>query len=598
MASTIEDIRQLKMSAADLEQEAAILQNLSTNSIEDPDFHLEVARWAEEVGEPQIALREWSLALRDRPKDPTIASHLAEAYLDAGRLDKAVRCLKIVVEADPSDIKAWEALVEAQRQLGRLEESSQSAQIASHRTGDRRFDKKPVLDEEPAYEDEAFLVLFQDRFQGREGVYARQWVDPKGLTGYNPIREPFSVQAVKNHLQGNHTVGIYPLRMDNTVFFAAFDLDLSSAVVRANAPGSSGWREAYEDLEGYADLLEGKAHEMGLTLHRADSGFKGTHLWAFFAEPIPAKLARQMCKTIAHGISVPANVRTEIFPKQNALPVDGLGNLIKIPLGVHRKTGRRAWFRGAAPEMKAQREYLKNARLIHREKLQLSQEIVSNQELNHHLDQVETDRQELALVPQPEPEVYLPDADDELQRLLGRCVTLRVLDAKVSQTGQLTHDEIKVLTHTIGHLATGPQAVNHLLSRCLETDPSLFLKSPLRGNPMGCSKIRARIPEITSTVACDCRFHHRGGLYPTPVLHLSQPAQGMPLEQIQFQALMSDFLRAKKEVYRWTRVMESYADKLDLWFTELGIDEVDTSYGALKRKRDETTGRVHFELIV
>lgn len=598
MAICVEDIKQLKKSAGDPEEEIVILKGLATAAVEDADYHLEVARWAEELGEAQIALREWSLALRDRPKDPLIAAHLAEAYLDAGRLSKAIRCLKIVVESDPSDSKAWESLVQAQKQLGRLEESSHSALSAVNHTGDRRFQPRPVLEEEEPAEDDAFLVLFQDRFQGREGVYARQWVDPKGLTGYTPVREPLSLKAVKNHLLGNHTLGIYPLRMDNTVFFAAFDLDLSSAVLKASAPGSPGWIEASSALESYANLLQGKAEQMGLTLHRADSGYKGLHLWALFSEPVPARLARQMCKCIAQGISVPAAVRCEIFPKQNALPPDGLGNLIKIPMGVHRKTGKRVWFKGASPDMSAQKEYLRTATLIHRDQLQLSQESLANHELGELSEALEQGKQTAAPAIAPEPEVYHPETDDDLQRLLGKCVTLRVLEAKISQTGQLSHDEIRVLTHTIGHLASGAQAVNHFLSRCLETDASLFLKSPLKGNPMGCGKIRSRIPEITSTVACDCRFVHQGGLYPTPLLHLNCASQGMPLEQLQFQALMTDFLRAKKEAYRWTRVMESYSAKLDIWFDELGIDQVQTSYGCLTRKRDENSRQVYFELQV
>lgn len=602
MAKCLQDIKNLRLSAHDFEEETTLLRGLNTAPVQDADFHLEVAHWAEELGEAAIALREYSLALRDRPKDPKIAAPLAEAYLDAGRLDKAVRCLKLVVESDPSDVKAWENLVAAQRQLGRLEEARLASQAASHETGDSRFEPKPLLQEDDGIDDEAFFVLFQERFQGREAVYARQWVDPKGLTGYTPVREPLNTKAVKNHLQGNHTIGIYPLRMDNTVLFAAFDLDLSSAVVKSAAPGTTDWNTAFEQLTAYGRLLQGKAAQMGLPLYWADSGFKGVHLWAFFAEPIPAKLARQMCKAIADQITVPPTVRVEIFPKQNALPPDGLGNLIKLPLGVHRKTGRRAWFQGAEPEMSAQKEFLKSIQLIHRDQLQLSYEIYSNHELSVLTAEEDPPVEQTtgALVPSParEIEVYDPNADEELQNLLGKCVTLRVLEQKIAQTGQLSHDELRVMIHTIGHLASGPNAVNSYLNRCLETDPSLYLKSPLRGNPMGCSKIRARIPEVTSTVACDCRFAHRGGLYPTPLLHLTHPAQGMPLEQLQFQALLTDFLRAKQEVYRWNRVLESYSAKLDLWFQELELEEVQTSLGLLKRRRSSESDPPTFELSV
>jgi hypothetical protein len=194
--------------------------------------------------------------------------------------------------------------------------------------------------------------------------------------------------------------------------------------------------------------------------------------------------------------------------------------------------------------------------------------------------------------------LYHPAHDDELQFLLSRCVTLRTLELKVEQTGQLNHDEVRVLVHTIGHLATGPQAVNSMLSRCLETDPSLFLKSPLRGNPMGCAKIRARIPEVTSTVACDCTFAPQSGLYPTPLLHLSGRHSGPRLEQLQFQALLTDFLQARKEAARWARLVESLSAKIELWFEELGVEEVQTPMGVLRRRPENGAGPTVFELMV
>lgn len=60
----------------------------------------------------------------------------------------------------------------------------------------------------------------------------------------------------------------------------------------------------------------------------------------------------------------------------------------------------------------------------------------------------------------------------------------------------------------------------YLFARCLHADPALFLKSRLRGHPMSCPKIRARIPHLTSTVDCNCTFDLTTNLYPTPLLHL------------------------------------------------------------------------------
>ena len=508
MASCTTSLAQLRGSVDDDESKALEeLRGLATADVTDADFHIAVARWADELEQPDIALREWSLAHRDRPDDLKIAEQLCEAYLDAGRLEKAARCLKLITRGRPGDVKSWETLIQVQRHLGQLEEAEDSRRRALALTEEVRFkarrsDQDEVVGDEQGEDDvdEAFQTVFQEYFRGREGVYARQWVDPKGNTGYSPVHEPLSLRAIKNHLLGNHTLGVYLLRMDNTVFFAAFDLDLAPSVVRACAPDSPGWVEAFQSLEDYAGKLLARARHLGLKLHLADSGQKGLHLWAFFSDPVPAKQARQMCKAIAAGITVPPVLRCEIFPKQSAIAKDSLGNLIKIPLGVHRKTGRRVWFRDAKPEWGAQKAYLQLAVRISRDQLSQCQDVLAD----HELARIESSPAQLqddrAFEPPLEPELYHPDSDAELQVLLSRCVTLRALVGKVEMTGQLSHDEIRVFTHTVGHIATGPGAVNSILSRCLQTDAALYLKRPLRGNPMSCASIRSKIPDVTANL--------------------------------------------------------------------------------------------------
>ena len=605
MASCTTTLAQLKGSVDDDESKALeTLRGLTTSEVSDADFHAAVARWANELEQPEIALREWSLAHRDRPDDLEIAEQLCEAYLDAGRLEKALRCLKLITRSTPDDARAWETLIQVQRQLGQLEEAEDSRRRALALTNEVRFKARRVEEDELVGQDqdegdidEVFQTVFQECFRGREGVYARQWVDPKGNTGYTPVREPLSLRAIKNHLLGNHTLGVYPLRMDNTVFFAAFDLDLAPSVIRACAIDSPGWIEAFSSLEDYAGKLASRAKQLGLKLHLADSGQKGLHLWAFFCDPVPARQARQMCKAIATGLTVPPVVRCEIFPKQSAISADGLGNLIKIPLGVHRKTGRRVWFCDAKPEWGAQKAYLQLAARISRDQLSQCQDILSDHDLARYDQALVPAQEQEAPEPTLEPALYHPDSDAEFQMLLGRCVTLRALVGKVEMTGQLSHDEIRVFTHTVGHIATGPGAVNFILSRCLQTDASLYLKRPLRGNPMSCASIRSKIPEVTANLPCDCRFSQRAGLYPTPTLHLSQPSAGLPLEQLQFQALLTDYLRTKNEITRLSLLLDGFTAKLSLWFEQSGADEMRTSYGTL-RKRTGETGDTTFELTV
>ncbi len=601
----LDQLMAFRQESLDDDATRSVLENLNTSEVHCAAFHRELAEWAEELEDASLALREWSLAVRDDPKDHQLMRRLIDVYLDAGKPEKAARHLRDLVAEIPEDPDLWAELVEALSDGNQHDAAEDARQRASALTGDKRFsaplpkrDSARSHDQDFELLDEAFLVVFQSLFQGREGVYARQWVDPEGQTGYTPIRQPATLKVYRNHLLGNHTLGIYPLRMDNTVFFVALDLDLAATVVKNCAPGSRGWNEAMQALDVFAAEILEFADSLGLKLHLADSGQKGRHLWAFFAEPIPARLARRMGKLLLSTVTPPPVLSCEIFPKQNSVEADGLGNLIKIPLGVHQKTQRRVWFTAAEGDLASQKEYLSSAARITREQLIHCLESRPTSAIEQFL--------ELAKAPTLAQETetegnsalnYHLDDDSELQSLMGHCVTLRTLVDKVDQTGEMTHDEARVVIHTIGHLVTGPAAVNTILGRALEPESSLYLKSPLRGNPMSCAKIRNRIPSLTSTIPCDCYFPQEAGLYPTPLLHLRSTAQGPCLEKLQFQALLQDYLRTKRELERCLGLLQNYQHRLSVWFDEAGTDELQTSFGLLRRCRStEADGDEHFEL--
>lgn len=584
------------------EEQTTALLDTETTEVRDAELHTRLAEWALELGQPSVALREWNLAHRDDPQNTKVLENLMTCYLDCGQPEKALKIATQLTALEPQSVEFWEERISLESHLARHEEATDSQNRAFLLTQDPRFQQelKQEAEEQPALFDDTLLVLLQETFAGREGVYALQWVDEDGRTGYSPIRQPLTLKVVRNHLLGNHTLGVYLLRMDNTVHFAAVDLDLSPVVVKNCAPGTPGWREAYQALESFALQLKEVAKQHNMTLHLEESGYKGCHLWAFFQEPVPARMARTFLRQLLEPLAVPPVIRYEIFPKQNSVPTDGLGNLIKIPLGIHRKTGKRAWFKSAPQDLEAQRLWLQKAEKISREQLVQAYQQALN---SGHPDTLPPQPDSSPPKDQPsshelawEPE-YVLSEDAEAQQILARCATLRCLVGQAEEQAQLSHDEARVLIHTLGHLTTGPLAVNSLLSRCMESDSSLYLRRPLRGNPMSCAKIRARIPEVTSNLPCDCHFPSTSGLYPTPALHLRKNSAQVPLDHLQFQALFQDFLRAKKELFRLQRLVETQVERLNAWFDQAGEEVLETSMGRFRRTVSQE-GEVSFELLV
>ena len=183
--------------------------------------------------------------------------------------------------------------------------------------------------------DDVFPLRFESRRSGRSGyqpVCANEWkaglcFKPKIKCAKCDCREfvPVSDEVVRQHLSGRDAqgkpfvMGIYPLGKDETCSFLAVDFDKAM------------WQEdALAFLEACDEL------EVAAYLERSRSG-NGGHVWLFFAEPLPAGLARKFGSFI---LTNAMNARPELgfdsydrfFPNQNRMPAGGFGNLIALPL--------------------------------------------------------------------------------------------------------------------------------------------------------------------------------------------------------------------------------------------------------------------------
>ena len=146
---------------------------------------------------------------------------------------------------------------------------------------------------------------------------------------------PLPDERLAAHLRGAVTLGAYQLRDDGTAGWLCFDAD-------ADIPG------AIEHAHALAAHLRRALAGMGFDARLEDSGNKGGHVWVFFCPGVAASDARRLGAYVLDRVLEEqgefAGVHVEIFPKQDA--PRPLGNLVKVPLGVHKKTGRRALFVG------------------------------------------------------------------------------------------------------------------------------------------------------------------------------------------------------------------------------------------------------------
>lgn len=522
------------------------------------------ARWGrlcEQVGEAGLALTEYNLALRDDPEDVVALSRLTTLYDERGETDKAIACAEGWLRAAPGDAEAGQRLLEllvdserferAREVLGSpagkaLDDAARAAWTGRLKAAAKAAGEEEEPEAVPGVPTDADAVRFLYLFSGRENVYARQWADERGEGGYTPVREPLTVAAVKNHLLGNITVGVYPLRLDNTVTFFAFDVDIRKPAL-ARARGSlAEARRIKETVAGEPQRILGELEALGIPTLLEDSGFKGRHLWVFLETPEDAAVVRQFGALFGRSCPVGSpDLQMEFFPKQ-ASTGGGIGNLIKLPLGIHRRTGRRSrllqpdgtpW---ADPYAVLRQQPRASRKALYAAITALKARCAAPEAAPAAGVEPETDEAEAPaapgksevreIFPAPPPTWTAADFDTnpEIAHLLARCAVLAALKTKVEEHRRLTHDEQVVLMHSLGHSGAGVLAVNYLLDACVDIPPNTRLQSAFAGNPISCPKVRKRIPQITGAVACNCRFDLASGQYPNPRLHLATLPEEAP----------------------------------------------------------------------
>ena len=257
--------------------------------------------------------------------------------------------INVQIKAAEQELVALDAkrtvLQDRIRQLQGLKQSIADEQLP--------FNRQSQLTVTNESTDEQKITLFRSLFRGREDVFPRRFESKRtGKSGFQPVCRnewirpicqkpkikcggcenrdfiPLSDDVIRNHLMGNDptdryrrefVIGVYPMLLDETCRFLAVDFDEET------------WKE---DSRAYLETCG--TFNVPAVLERSRSG-NGGHIWIFFSEPIPAKLARQLgafmlTRTMDTRPEMGFKSYDRFFPSQDTLPRGGFGSLIALPL--------------------------------------------------------------------------------------------------------------------------------------------------------------------------------------------------------------------------------------------------------------------------
>ncbi|MES2644195.1 MAG: CRISPR-associated primase-polymerase type A1 [Myxococcota bacterium] len=491
----------------------ALLEALASPAPADPAG---LARVAEGLGEATLAMRAWQLVLRQAPDDAVAWSALAELHQERGDRERAAVCRKRAGLVVPDAVEPEE----------------------------------PPADPHADEPSDSDLVRYCHLYSGREDLHARMWRNGAEV-GYSPVEAPLTPELVRAHLAGSMTLGLYLVRADDTCSVVCFDIDATKAAIAAVATDPAAARSLRQELaaEGARWLTELRA--LGLDPILEDSGWKGRHLWCFLPAPVPAEAVCAWGKAVASALR-PGSPRLAIesFPKQGKLRAGGVGNLVKLPLGLHLRSGRRSvLLDDAGDPLPSPMARLRQVRRIPLPTVPVSPPSGAAPPATVRADS------EPPVVPMALPGAWSEadfDASPHVGPVMRGCAVIRATIEGALAERRLSRDAAVVLAHSLGHLPDGVRAVNYAYERVPGFPTELRMGAPHRGSPVSCARVRQRLHDVATRVGCDCVLPVRPGQYAHPLLHTDLEAARKPAarsleETLEALARAQDRLRQVQE---------------------------------------------------
>lgn len=321
--------------------------------------------------------------------------------------------------------------------------------------------------------------IYQRRFIGRSGLFARYWRNSKGQSGYVPVRQQISITDFKAHLSGQDILGTYILDQSSKIKSLVFDID-------GPTMDESGRQKAHQLAMAMAKEL----NEQNIPTLLFDSGGKGRHIWLCFGEPVDTKPVRQWAESFLDKYRpFTDGILVEIFPKQDFLSDGAYGSMIRLPLGKHPESNR-------------------FSRLLDPNGNEVDDPWVILR--NNPFVDVKLLNQSRTINAVNPPESVMP--------MINGCALLKGLINKALKLHQLKHTERLALLYTLGHCGdAGRNYIHQIMAMCGNYDPRTTERFIVRLEPghksIRCSRLREWLKDYLPDVECSCQR----GKNPSPI---------------------------------------------------------------------------------
>lgn len=561
--------------------------------VDNTDFHFRLGQLAETLDMPGEALDEYAGTLALDPDHVQARESAKRLRLVDDDACTSIDRLKRLIHLCPDLPQAYRDLACCYAELGQygLAQESQNKALDLE-AGVAEQNKQttetfiPAPGPAPLAFSEKDIALFLSLLRGRADMFARQWVDEEGRRGFSPVGHPLGETEIRQHLEGKETLGLYLMTEENRVYVSVIDVDVSQKALLEYAKDKERLIElqglAHQDAAGLASICD----DLRIPVALEDSGYKGRHLWFFFASPVEAKTARQLLKFIGdRGGQPPGGIHRETFPASDKLRGRGPGSLIKLPLGIHRRTNRRCLFLG-------------------RDGQPLPDQMAALSQITP-VSQGKVEEVLLTYCSAPQASVRVKQPSPLVDSLLSGCKVISRLVDKARETHYLDNAERVTLLYTLGHLGQeGKDFLHQVIGHCLNYDHDYTEKriQKMKPYPISCARIKEKHEDLALDLGCNCSFRLPPKGYPSPILHAFRrikiwPPQGTSstteaaaTEEADeasgdINAGLRKYIEIKKQLAGIERSLSRIEDEMSQCFDQAGTDSLPTQYGLLVRKK-------------
>jgi len=202
------------------------------------------------------------------------------------------------------------------------------------------LETKRIIEKLSPFSKQQKISLFKSLFIAREDVYPAYWISKDGTKkGYSPATYtfrgkdyiPISDSIIQKHLEGKIRLGTYAVINQTMAKFLIIDLDKASFI---------------EDTRAINKIC----HELNITplIELSKSG-NGIHIWFFFETLVHASSVRKLgdiliTKAMDIANSIDMGSYDRMFPNQDFVAPDALGNLVALPLQYTSRTENKTVF--------------------------------------------------------------------------------------------------------------------------------------------------------------------------------------------------------------------------------------------------------------